>query len=150
MTIPALGTDVVVQVAIVVRDIEVKARAWAETFGLPMPEIMITDPAEQSQIRYQGEPTEARARLAFFRLGQVSLELIEPIGGPSTWMDHLETHGEGLHHIAFEIKGMNERIGYLEGQGLPLVQRGQYTGGRYAYVDGMPLLGTVIELLEND
>jgi len=59
-------------------------------------------------------------------MGQVTLELIEPIGEPSTWNDQLVEHG------------------------LTLVQRGDYTGGRYAYLDGQERFGAVIELLEND
>ena len=54
------------------------------------------------------------------------------------------------HHIAFEIKGMPERITYLATQGGPLLQRGDYTGGRYAYIDSAEPLGVILELLEND
>lgn len=150
MTQPALGTDTVVQVGIVVHDIEAKARAWSEILGLPMPEIIITDTAEKAQTEYHGQPTTARARLAFFHMGQVDIELIEPVGEPSTWRDHLDQHGESLHHLAFRNKGMSEKVAYLEAHDIPLVQRGEYTGGRYAYVDGSAQLGAILELLEND
>ena len=145
-----LGTTTVTQVAIVVRDIEAKARAWARILSLPMPAIVVTDPVEVAQTEYRGQPSPGRAKLAFFQLGQVSLELIEPIGGPSTWQEHLDAHGESLHHIAFHIQGMQDKLAYLDGNGIPLVQRGEYTGGRYAYADGTKVLGTVLELLEND
>ena len=145
-----LGTTTVTQVAIVVRDIEAKARAWAHILGLPMPAVIVTDPVEVAQTEYRGQPSPARAKLAFFQLGQVSLELIEPIGGPSTWQEHLDAHGESLHHIAFQIQGMQDKLAYLDANGIPLVQRGEYKGGRYAYVDGTQALGVVLELLEND
>ena len=45
---------------------------------------------------------------------------------------------------------MKEKIAYLDAKGIPLVQRGEYTGGRYAYMDGTAQLGTILELLEND
>jgi methylmalonyl-CoA/ethylmalonyl-CoA epimerase len=150
MTSPALGTNVVVQVAIIVDDIKAKAAAWSEILGLPSPNISTTDTYDKSQATYNGQPTEARAHLAFFNLGQVSLELIEPIGEPSTWRDQLNQHGVSLHHIAFMVKGMQERIAYLEGHGLKLVQKGEYTGGRYAYIDAQDKLGCILELLEND
>jgi methylmalonyl-CoA/ethylmalonyl-CoA epimerase len=150
MTEETLGTITVTQVGIIVQDIEVKARAWAEVLGLPVPEIMITDTYERAQTEYKGQPSNARAKLAFFHLGQVDLELIEPVGEPSTWQDQLEEHGDSLHHIAFEIKGMSETVTYLEAKGLPLVQRGEYPGGRYAYVNGSAQLGAILELLEND
>jgi methylmalonyl-CoA/ethylmalonyl-CoA epimerase len=145
-----LGTTTITQVGIVVQDIESKARAWAEVLGLPVPEIMVTDPYERAQTEYKDRPSQARAKLAFFHLGQIDLELIEPIGVPSTWQDQLDEQGEGLHHIAFEIHGMPEKVAFLEAKGLSLVQRGEYPGGRYAYLDGNAQLGTILELLEND
>jgi catechol 2,3-dioxygenase-like lactoylglutathione lyase family enzyme len=150
MTEQGLGSTVVTQVGIIVQDIEAKSQAWAEVLGLPVPEIMITDSYERAQTEYDGRPSNARAKLAFFHLGQVDLELIEPVGEPSTWKDQLDEHGDSLHHIAFEIKGMPERVAFLEGKGLSLVQRGEYPGGRYAYVDGSAQLGAILELLEND
>jgi catechol 2,3-dioxygenase-like lactoylglutathione lyase family enzyme len=150
MTKQELGSATVTQIGIIVHDVEAKARAWAEVLGLPVPEIMITDRYEHAQTEYDGKPSNARAKLAFFHLGQVDLELIEPVGEPSTWQDQLDEHGDSLHHIAFEIKGMPERVAYLEGKGLSLVQRGEYPGGRYAYVDGSAQLGAILELLEND
>jgi methylmalonyl-CoA/ethylmalonyl-CoA epimerase len=150
MAEPTLGTTTVVQVAIIVRDIEAKVRAWREILGLPEPRMSITATVDEARTEYNGAPSEARARLAFFDMGQVQLELIEPIGGPSTWRDQLEQHGESLHHIAFKIKGMGEKIAHLGANGVPLVQRGEYTGGRYAYLDGTAQLGCILELLEND
>ncbi len=83
-------------------------------------------------------------------MGQVDIELIQPVGEPSPWQDHLDQHGDSLHHIAFQIHGMKEKVAYLDSKGFPLVQRGEYTGGRYAYIDGSAQLGCILELLEND
>ncbi len=150
MTEPTLGNNVVTQIGIITRDIEVKARAWSNILGLPMPEIIITDTLDKTRAEYNGEPTTARAKLAFFHMGQLDVELIEPIDGPSTWRDQLDQHGDSLHHIAFKIKGMQEKVAYLSSQGVPLLQRGEYSGGRYTYLDGVAQLGTILELLEND
>jgi methylmalonyl-CoA/ethylmalonyl-CoA epimerase len=147
---PALGTTTVTQVGIIVSDIEAKARAWSEILGLPMPQIIITDPVDTARTEYRGTRTSARAKLAFFHTGQVDIELIEPIGEPSTWKDHLDQHGDSLHHIAFHVQGMKEKTAYLDSKGLSLLQRGEYTGGRYAYFDGDAQLGCILELLEND
>ena len=145
-----LGTTTVTQIGIVVDDIEAAARRWADVFNLPVPEIIVTAGVDVARTEYMGSPTPARAKLAFLHFGQVDVELIEPIAGPSTWKDQLDQHGASLHHIAFEIKGMGEKLAYLAGKDIDLVQRGEYTGGRYAYVDGVDPLGTTLELLEND
>jgi len=116
----------------VVRDIEAKARAWSDILGLPMPQIHITDTVDTAQTEYQGERTIARAKLAFFHMGQVDIELIEPIGEPSTWKDQLDQHGDSLHHIAFQVNGMTNKVAYLESNGIPpaplaVAQRGERT-----------------------
>jgi catechol 2,3-dioxygenase-like lactoylglutathione lyase family enzyme len=138
------------QVALVVRDIERTARAFAEVFGMEVPAVRVTETADQTQIRYRGRPTAGRAKLAFFQMGQVSLELIEPFGGPSTWQEALDAHGEGVHHIAFRVGNMKETLAFLESRKIPVVQTGEFKGGRYAYVDSHPALKVLLELLETD
>ena len=150
MTQPALGTHTLVQVGIVVADVEATARAWSQLLGLPMPEIRLTDEFDVAQTEYGGAPTFARARMAFLNVGQVDIELLEPIGEPSTWDDQLRQHGSSLHHLAFEVAGMPEKRAYLGGEGLPLIQRGEFGGGRYAYFDSQARLGAILELLERD
>lgn len=142
--------NVIAQVAIVVRDVEKTARNYAELFGMEMPPIILTDPEEKAHTRYRGQPTQAQAKLAFFRMGSLSLELIEPVGGPSTWREFLDRHGEGIHHIAFQVENMDKAVRFLEDKGMPLVQRGDFTGGCYAYIDATSRLGAIIELLAHD
>jgi methylmalonyl-CoA/ethylmalonyl-CoA epimerase len=145
-----LGDNKPMQIGLIVANIEETVEAWSRLLGVPQPEIVTTDPVEKAQTEYQGHPTPARARLAFFDMGQVTLELIEPIGEPSTWNDQLQAHGSSLHHIAFGVKGMADRLAELAALDLPLIQRGEYEGGRYAYLDGQKQYGAIIELLEND
>lgn len=149
MNSQGLGTNIICQVGLIVRDIERSAEVYSQVFGLPKPDIIITDPPEIAKTRYREEPTDARAKLAFFDMGQVSLELIEPIGGPSTWQEFLDEKGEGVHHIALRIKGTDRAVAFLEGKDIGVVQQGHYTGGMYTYMDSAPLLGTVLELLED-
>lgn len=144
-----IGSRVVTQIAVVVKDIEKSAKAYADVLGIPVPKWELTDSVEKAQTLYLGQPSKAQAKLAFIELQNVVIELIEPVGGPSTWRDFLETKGEGVHHIAFEVKDMDKRIAELKAKGLPLVQSGDYTGGRYAYVDGTAKLALILELLEN-
>lgn len=145
-----LTTNVATQIGMVVNNIEEKVQAWSTLLGVTPPEIIVTDTVDIAHTEYNGQSTPARAKLAFFNLGQVQLELIEPMGEPSTWNDQLVANGTSLHHIAFEVKGMADRLATLAEHGLPLLQRGDYTGGRYAYLDGSKKYGLVVELLEND
>lgn len=144
------GDNIVVQVGLVVKDIEKSIDSYVSVFGLQeRPQAHETDGVEKSNMRYHGEPSEARAKLAFVKMGQVTIELIEPIGGPSTWQEFLDTHGEGVHHIAFMVKDTDQVVAYLNSRGIPTAQRGDYTGGQYTYMDSAPQLGVILELLEN-
>lgn len=137
------------QVGLVVRDVEASAKRFAEVFGLAVPTPHLTDGLDKTNMRHRGKPSEARAKLAFFNMGSLSLELIEPVGGPSTWKEFLDTKGEGVHHIAFEVPDSEAEERTLGGHGIPLVQKGDYTGGRYAYFEAESKLGVALELLQN-
>jgi methylmalonyl-CoA/ethylmalonyl-CoA epimerase len=144
-----IESHVVCQVGLVVRDIERSIEAYSRIFGLPKPEFSVTDGPEIAHTRYRGQPTDARAKLAFFDMGQVTLELIEPIGGPSTWQEFLDQRGEGVHHIAFLVKDTDRVVAFLEQNDIAVIQQGGYTGGCYTYVDSASDLGVILELLEN-
>ncbi|MBZ0275594.1 MAG: VOC family protein [Anaerolineae bacterium] len=142
------GSQVVTQIGLIVRDIEQTSAAFSRILGLPLPEVMITDTVDIARTEYRGESSPAQAKLAFFRLGQVSLELIEPMGGPSTWQEHLDTKGEGVHHIAFEVPETAAASARLHEHGLEEVQHGYFPGGQYTYFETTSQLGVILELLE--
>jgi methylmalonyl-CoA/ethylmalonyl-CoA epimerase len=108
----------------------------------------LTDTLDKTQATYNGEPTEARAKLAFIKFGNFTIELIEPDHNPSTWREVLNEKDEGFHHIAFRVDGLKSIVG--EERQMPLIQKGEYTGGRYAYMDIFKDLKLIVELLGND
>ena len=141
------GKGQITQIGIVVKNIEEASKKWATILGFDkVPDIIITDEYEKANTQYEGEPSDARAKLTFFRLNNITIELIEPFGKKSTWYKQLKKHGEGIHHIAFGVEGMENNIEYLEKRGGKLVQNGDFTGGSYSYVD-MQNVGVIIELL---
>ncbi|MCL2355735.1 MAG: VOC family protein [Defluviitaleaceae bacterium] len=146
-----LGTDVCVQVGILVHDIEKTGDAYAALLGTERPAWNWTGTREEALTEFRGAPSEARAKLMFFPVGgNMTIELIEPDSHPSTWREDLDKNGEGVHHLAFVVKGMKQVVARLEANGIPLIQKGEYPGGRYAYMDSNSQLKTLLELLEND
>ncbi len=145
-----LGTKFVTQIGILVHDIEKTAQAFADFFGVEKPAWSLTDTLDKAQTQFRGRSSKARAKLAFFNLGSLQLELIEPDHNASTWRESLDKDGEGPHHIAFLVEGLTEKVTALEHKGMLLLQKGEYTGGRYAYIDTLRDLKVIIELLEND
>lgn len=148
MSAKGLENTTVAQIAIVVHDIEEACKRWAKILGQPVPNVIITQPGNEVNMTYRGQPSNAQAKLAFFHLGQVQLELIEPVGEPSTWKEALDKNGESVHHIAFWTEDMQASAEFLKQHGIPLVQRGDMGEGQYAYFDAQQQLGVQIELLE--
>jgi catechol 2,3-dioxygenase-like lactoylglutathione lyase family enzyme len=137
------------QVAIAVRDIEASRKRWAAVLGVEAPPILEVDAGDKVRMSFRGAPSNARVKLAFFDLGGVQLELLEPVGEGSTWKEGLDQHGESMHHLAFWTGNMVQTAGGLKQQGVSLIQRGDMGEGQYAYFDATGALGCVIELLES-
>lgn len=144
-----LDTKKMAQVGIIVPDIEKAAAAYARLFGVDTPNIIQAANPADKPTTYQGELTEGSCFLAFFNLENIQLELIQPIGGESTWAEFLERTGGGIHHIAFWIKGMDGQVKKLQMQGFQEVQHGGWDGGQYSYLESPKDMGVIIELLEN-
>ena len=146
-----IGTDIVCQVGIMVHDIEKTVQRYKEVLGLSPDFVTETAGYDVTETKYNGQPSEATAKLAFFNMGQLQIELIEPDAKPSVWRDFLEEKGECAHHIAFQVKGTQRVIDYLAQHGIPVSQQGLYSdrSGVYTYMASEAELGTAVELLES-
>ena len=146
------GLKKVVQVALVVRDIEASSKRWAELLGMPVPEIRTTRPGHEVKEIYRGKPSEGQVKLTFFNLGQVVIELLQPISEGTSWKEYLDKEGEGVQHLGFQVADPEKTSMELEKEGYPIMHQGRYDSddGTYIYHDTMDALGVVIELLHSD
>lgn len=139
----------ITQVAIVVKDIDKARFAWAKVLGTEVPEASVAESHPSRPTKYRGVRSDDKAKLAFFAMDNLQIELIQPLGGKSTWQEFLDKNGEGIHHIAFNVKdidGVEKQFALL---GMPTVQNGGWDGGAYSYIDASKNLGCVLELLES-
>ena len=147
-----VGTHLVAQVGFIVRDVEASKRKWAEFLGVEVPPTQPVGDYAVTGTRFKGEPApKTYCWMAFFDVGPgMQLELIQPNEEPSTWRDFLNEHGEGMHHIAFQVKDSAKQVANAEAAGLKLVQHGVYGdgSGEYNYLDA-PDLNCIVELLES-
>ena len=146
------GLKKVVQVALVVRDIEASAKLWAEMLGMPVPEISTTRPGHEVKEIYRGKPSEGQVKLTFFNLGQVVIELLQPISEGTSWKEYLDEKGEGVQHLGFQVEDLDKTSAALEKAGYPVLHKGRYDAdnGTYVYHETLDDLGVVIELLHSD
>ena len=64
---------------------------------------------------------DQKVRVAFYQVGAVQLELLEATSPDSLVASFLQHRGEGLHHIAFGVEDLRQRIVELRQQGVRLV-----------------------------
>jgi methylmalonyl-CoA/ethylmalonyl-CoA epimerase len=92
-----------------------------------------------------------KVRVAFFRIGDVRLELLEPTDPSSTIAAFLEKRGEGLHHVAFTVADIESRIAELKQSGLRMIDEVPRPGAhhmRIAFVHPKSTFGVLTELCE--
>lgn len=65
---------------------------------------------------------EQHVTVAFLDAGNIKLELLEPIGNEGAIASFLEKRGEGVHHIAFGVSDIRQRMEELKNNGVRLLQ----------------------------
>lgn len=141
----------VLQVGLVVRDCEAIARRYWEDFGIGPWRFYTIDPANTPNMRFRGRPVRHSFRAALATCGDLTLELIEPLGGVSVYSEHLELHGEGLHHLAFAVDGYESARKRLRESGFAELQAGRpFDVNDYSYFDTAGALGFITELYSQD
>jgi len=138
-----LGTRNILQVAFVVHDIVATTKKYCEFFDMPDPGYIVTGPFDETNTHFRGEPTKSRAKLAFFNMDNIVIELIEPDEHPSTWREWLDQNGEGFHHLAFVVDNFDEKVATLTKAGIPAI----HLGNGYGYMDTVKDLKFLTELL---
>ena len=145
---PVIRTRVMAQVAFVVPNIEHAVATYAELLGMDPPEVREPPPREGRQYLGQPIPPGVNMKVAMFELDNITLELIEPVGGPSVWRDALPAEGAAFHHIAFAVDDGEAASAALADRGYPtLHSQVRVNGGKMAYVDARKDLGALLELL---
>ena len=76
-----------IQINIVVRDIELAARKWAELLGVEVPVIRINHLEGGENYTYRGEPVSCDLKVCNIHMDGFVIELHEPAGGPSSFQE---------------------------------------------------------------
>ncbi len=94
---------------------------------------------------------DQKVRVGFFRIGDVRLELLEPTEPASTVAGFIEKRGEGLHHVALSVEGIEERIAELKRSGVRMIDETPRPGAhhmRIAFLHPRSTFGVLTELCE--
>ncbi len=67
------------------------------------------------------EVAEQKVRVAFLKVGESRIELLEPTAADSPVARFLEKTGEGIHHLAYEVEDIEVALAELKRKAVRLI-----------------------------
>jgi len=128
-------------IGVVVKDIDKTVEYYTSRWGLGPWKRLERAPAKEQLL--VGEPY--KLKIAAAQWGPVVLELLQPAGGKSVWADFLETNGEGIHHLCFDVSNWDEVVAQLKKQGAKMVVGARFTEVAWCYFETRPG-GLIVEI----
>ena len=98
------------------------------------------------------EVPDQKVRTAFFMVGQTKIELLESTAPDGPIGRFIEKRGEGIHHIAFAVKNINEQLKQAEKKGVKLIDTVPRKGAEgldIAFIHPKSASGVLIEICED-
>lgn len=136
MSEPVCTVQYIDHVGVAVHDLEAAIKLFSEVFG--------ATPGGVVELPDQG------VRGTLLEMGQTRLELLQPLG-PDTVVGHfLARRGEGLHHLAFHVENIEQKLMLLKAHGLELVDHQPRPGmaGLIAFLHPKSVHGILTELVQ--
>jgi methylmalonyl-CoA/ethylmalonyl-CoA epimerase len=98
------------------------------------------------------EVEDQKVRTAFFKVGETKIELLEPTDPESPVAKFIEKKGEGVHHIAFAIRNIEESLQEVEKKEIRLIDKSPRRGAEgldIAFLHPKSTYGVLTEFCEN-
>ncbi len=146
-----LELDKFIQIAIIVPDIEVAAREWAELLNVPVPEIRVHQTVDTTDpnLMYYGKNYKYGLKLASIMAPQGFIIELHQIldDNPSTYNEFIKEHGYGVHHLGFAVGDRRDSVVN------ELIERGYqkrvehiYPTGSWTIIDSEQSLGVNLNI----
>lgn len=98
------------------------------------------------------EVADQKVKTAFFKVGDVKIELLEATSPESTIAKFIENKGEGVHHVAFAVDGIEGALADVEAAGVRLIDKEPRRGAEglsIAFLHPKSTFGVLTELCED-
>lgn len=92
-------------------------------------------------------------KIAFLKIGETRIELLEPLDSTSPIQRFIEKKGEGIHHIALEVEQIKERLKQLQQLGVALIDHEPRAGSnnsQIAFIHPKAANGVLYELCQHN
>lgn len=94
---------------------------------------------------------DQKVKTAFFMVGQTKIELLESTDPEGPIGKFIEKKGEGIHHIAFAVEGIDSSLKEMESKNIQLIDKVSRKGAEgldIAFLHPKSTLGVLTELCE--
>ena len=98
------------------------------------------------------EVTDQKVKTAFFQVGDTKIELLEATEETSPIAKYIDKKGQGVHHIAFAVKDIDNSLNEAEKKGVKLIDKKSRKGAEgldIGFLHPKSTLGVLTELCEN-
>lgn len=98
------------------------------------------------------EVPEQKVKTAFFKVGQTKIELLESTDPEGPVGKFIENKGEGIHHLAFAVEGLQEQLDKVAEKGIRLIDKTPRKGAEglnIAFLHPKSTCGVLTELCED-
>ncbi|MDD2344869.1 MAG: methylmalonyl-CoA epimerase [Bacteroidales bacterium] len=98
------------------------------------------------------EVLDQKVKTAFFMVGQTKIELLQSTDPDGPIGKFVEKKGEGIHHIAYAVEGVAEKLATLEQKGVQLIDKTPRKGAEglnIGFLHPKSTGGVLIELCED-
>lgn len=125
--------------------------------GIAVKSIENTLPFYVNQLHLELEGIEEveseQVKVAFLRIGESRIELLEPTSEQSPIYKFIEKRGEGIHHIALGVNDIEKRLEELKTNGISLINEQPKIGAgqaKIAFIHPKSATGVLYELCEKE
>jgi len=139
----------IIQVAYVVKDLDKSMEHLWSIFKVGPWDIYTFAPPALRESMVYGKPSDHTYQLAVTWIGNVQVELIQPLKGHSIYNDFLEKKGEGIHHIKFYYENCQKFLKELNKKGISVIQSGKFDEDEFYYLNTESIFGIVYEIGNN-
>jgi methylmalonyl-CoA/ethylmalonyl-CoA epimerase len=98
------------------------------------------------------EVADQKVKTAFFQVGDTKIELLESTDPEGPIGKFIEKKGEGIHHMAFAVKNIEDQLKHAEDKGIRLIDKAPRKGAEglnIAFLHPKSTFGVLTELCED-
>ena len=141
-----LGNLKIDQLSYVYKDIKKQAKIMEELYGIP--KFAQMEDITHQNASYKGKEVTIVVDYAFSRLLNVQFELQQWKSGASLFKDFIDQGKEGLHSIGVYVEDLEAYIDHFKERGIEVLQTGQVSKFKFAYLNTEKTFGFLIEIGE--